>query len=895
MNATQAHFTHADFPKPAVEQQSVVSRFEAQVSRYPDRVAVKTTTQTLTYSQLNHAANRLARFIIAKRGLGAEPIALMFGLEAQVIVALLAVLKAGKGYVALNPRYTAPMLTYVLNNAQPSLIISDSYHLPRLTSLSHTQAELINVYELDLPYTTDNLELVIAPDNLAGIFYTSGSTGQPKGIERHHRHLMHSTWHNTNEYGITAKDRHSLLFSCGFTASVPDVFDPLLNGASLHPFDASATNTDQLIYWLQKDEITLFHPPVPLLRQLLATLLEQPTHLPQLRTIFLGGQPIYKEDVTRFQRLFTPTCKILYKLVMTEASLLTHFWIDHQTQLDGNSVPIGHPTADKEILWLDETGQPVPPGEMGEIAVRSRYLSPGYWNNPDLTRQKFLPDPDGGDERIYLTGDLGRLRPDGQLEILGRKDFMVKIRGYRVELGAIEAALHNLETVKTAVVVAQDSAQGEKRLVAYIVPQTQPPLSVTELRRNLALHLPDYMLPAVFVTLDDLPLTPNGKIDRKALPPPSSTRPNLEPQYVAPRTNLERTLVDLWKSLFQLDKIGIHDNFFDLGGQSLLLTQLAVKLQRTLHVNLTMVQLLQNPTIASLANAITTAPSLSTSKLLSEQESNLICLQPNGDQTPLFFIPGGGGGEYEFVIYGRLTRLLGLDRPVYGFLAQGLTGKPDHPDVTTMARDYVTEMRRRQPAGPYLLIADCVGGKVAWEMAHEIQQQGQTVGLLAMLNTKAVHIPHHPNQYRNQTGLPFWWERIAVHLHQLLKPDPYFAENRLAYIKGRVDTLLSLLHPLTDHQRRMRRVREARAHYSRLLLNHRPTRPYSGRMVILATADHYHDNPTLGWQDWVTGELQLYPMPGQRNTYLQDHTELIVEQLRSCFVQSKVNLRSYAD
>lgn len=860
---------------------SIPDRFEKLVAYQPEQIALKTTATALSYKAVNQLANRIAHAIVKQLGKEPEPVALLLNHTIPAVATLLATMKAGKFFVPLMLNQPLDRLQSVLADSQARLLITDSANRSMAVRLA-SEMTWLDIDDLSPDLPDHNLGLSQSSTAIAAIIYTSGSTGQPKGVVTPHIAYLWDAFNRINSGHLSHTD-HLSQIAPYLGGAIWSFFNAFLVGARLCLFDMKEAGLAHLKNWLQAEQITHFHIWPTTFRRFVETLSEA-DQFPDLRLLALGGELVTPQDINLFLHHFCEPTILTISYASSEARVVTVQTITQTTPIAEIVGTVGYPVAKKEILILDEQNQQLGTGEAGQIAVRSPYLSLGYWNNPKLTRQKFLPDPDGGDQRIYLTGDLGRFQPDGCLEHLGRKDFMVKIRGYRVELGGIEAALHNLETIKNAVVVAQDLPQGDKRLVAYIVPRTQPPPTVSELRRNLAMQLPDYMLPAVFVPLDEFPLTTNGKLDRTALPEPSLTRPHLATPFAAARTNLEHKLVDLWQSLFQLDHIGIHDNFFDLGGHSLLLIQFASTLQHSLNINLTLLQLLQNPTIAALATEISSQSHTPKNTLPLKPESNLICLQPAGNKTPLFFIPGGGGGEEEFVAYGQLTRRLSLDRPVYGFLAPGLTGQPVYTETTRMAQDYVQSMRQVQPNGPYLLLGECIGGKMAWEMAHHLHQQGQTVGLLAMLNTKAVHIPHAPNQYRNQTGLPFWWERLGVHLSQFLKPDPHLAKNRWAYAKGRVDTLLSLLHPITDQQRTLRHVRETRAQYSRLLLLHRPTRPYPASVKILATADHYQNSPTLGWQDWVTGDLQVYPMPGQGSTYLRDYADSVVEQLHSCLV-----------
>ena len=439
-----------------------------------------------------------------------------------------------------------------------------------------------------------------APDQLAYLFYTSGLTGKPKGVVDSHRNVLHNIMRYTNSLHICASDRLTLLQSCSFSGSVSSLFCALLNGATSFPFSLQHEGPDRMASWLSQEGITIYHS-VPSIFRLLAT---GRCHYPSVRIIRLEGDQASPKDVEFFRTGFPDTCILVNGLGATECGIVRQYFVAKDTPTPQAVVPIGFAVEDMEVLLLDEDGTAVRPDDIGEIAVRSRYLSPGYWRRPDLTAAAFRPDPAGGPERIYRTGDLGRRLPDGCLVHLGRKDFQVKIRGFRVEVAEVEGALLSLPTVQEAVVVAREDRPGDRRLVAYLVPTARPAPTVTVLRQALAAVVPDYMVPAAYVLVDALPKTPGGKVDRRALPPPGRTRPALDQPLVAPRTPVEATVGAIWQEVLGLDEIGIHDNFFDLGGHSLAASQVIARVTETLHVDLPLRVLFAAPTVTGLAVAV---------------------------------------------------------------------------------------------------------------------------------------------------------------------------------------------------------------------------------------------------------------------------------------------------
>jgi amino acid adenylation domain-containing protein len=568
------------FAKAEIEQ-ALPDRFEQQVRKYPDRLAVQGKRGALTYDALNRAANRVARSLLARRAGGQEPVGLLLEHGAPTIVAILGVLKAGQMYLPLDASYPPARITYMLEDSQTNLIVTDAKHLSLAKEWAQRERHVLNLDALEPGLSEQNLGLTIAPDALAYILYTSGSTGQPKGVVQNHRNVLHNIMKYTNGSHICADDRLSLLFSHSYSAAVTNTFGALLNGAALFPFDLREEGLAPLATWLIQEEITVYHSVATLFGHFLDTLTGTEA-FPRLRLIELTGEPVAARDVERYKRHFAPPCLLHNRMAATEMSIIRQFFLDHETPITGGLVPVGYAVADTEVLVLDEAGQEVGANQTGEIAIKSRYLAPGYWRQPELTRAAFVADPHGGDARLYCTGDVGYLLPDGCLIHLGRKDSRVKIRGYRIELGEVERALLECAALKEAVVVAREETPGDPRLVAYVVPGGQPAPMISEWRRLLQAKLPDYMVPAAFVFLESLPLTPNGKVDRQALPAPHRAGPELEGAFVAPRTPLEALIAEVWQDVLGVDRVGVYDNFFDLGGHSLLAMKVVARLEKKL-------------------------------------------------------------------------------------------------------------------------------------------------------------------------------------------------------------------------------------------------------------------------------------------------------------------------
>jgi amino acid adenylation domain-containing protein len=597
-NSVRSTEPFVEFEKETIEQ-SIADRFDAQVKKYPDHVAVKTRSYQWTYSQLNRTANQIAQTILRACPPGEQRIGLLFEHDAPMIAGILAMLKAGKTYVPLDPSFPAERLAYFLEDSQSTVVLTNRRNIAVAEGLTNRGLQLINADEIDAEVSTDNPDLCISPDTLAYILYTSGSTGLPKGVVQNHRNVLHHIRTYTNSLHLNSDDKLTLFSSYGFDAAVMDIFGALLNGASLHPLDVKQENPPTLFRRVTEEKITVYHS-TPSVYRYLTNALTGREDLAKIRLVVLGGEEVHREDIDWFKKIFSPQAIFVNGLGPSESTMALQFFINHDTEITCNSVPVGYPVEDTEVFLLNKTGKP---GEVfGEIGIRSAHMALGYWRRPEMTQEAFLPDPHGSGKRIYRTGDLGRQFPDGSIAFAGRKDFQVKIRGVRIELGEIESVLVQHPAVLGAVAVVREDEAKDRRLVAYVVLEEKHPAAVTELREFLKKKLPGYMIPSAIMALDTFPLTANGKVDRQALPFLDQS----DASFVAPRTSVEEVLAAIWAEILTLERVGIHDNFFDLGGHSLLTTQLVSRVQDAFRLNLPVRTVFENPTIERLASMIQT-------------------------------------------------------------------------------------------------------------------------------------------------------------------------------------------------------------------------------------------------------------------------------------------------
>ena len=589
---------HVPFTDDEIEQ-SIPERFEQQVRAAGDRLAIKSPERSFTYAELNQTANRLARKILSLRGERAEAIALMFDHGASILAAILAVLKTGKFYLVLDPTYPRERLAYMLADSGATLIVTDGNNFSIASELAQGGKRVVDLNDVDEGLSDENLETHPAADALALLLYTSGSTGNPKGAMHTHKSVLVEVRNLTNAWYISAHDRWVLYTSVSFAASIRTIYCTFLNGGSIYPYDLKERGFSALPEWLRSNRITIWRTMTTTFRNFMAGLPPDLT-FPDVRLLSIGGEPVLRGDVEFFNRHFAPSSVIAHGMGPTECFTVCQNYIPNGTLIEESKLAIGWPLPDKEILVLDESGSEVPAGEVGEICVRSRSISTGYWNDAERTRAAFQPDPSDERSRIYHTGDLGTRAENGCLAHVGRVDFQVKIRGFRIEVSEIEVALRSMDGFKTR----RGRARMGESNGCLLCASTSSVITATQMRKNLANVIPEYMIPSAFVHMDAIPQTPNGKTDRLRLPLPSHQRPKLDVVYTPPRTDTERTLSRIWSEVLVIDDVGIHDNFFELGGDSLLASKVAVRVLRELKVEVSLRMLFDVPTIAQLAAAI---------------------------------------------------------------------------------------------------------------------------------------------------------------------------------------------------------------------------------------------------------------------------------------------------
>ena len=711
---------------PYPEESSLHALFAQQVARTPHACAVSAQEGTLSYQELNARANQVAHTLLHH---GVQPgarVGICLERSLDLLVGLLAILKSGAAYVPLDPGYPQQRLAFLLEDAQLAAVLTHEALLTRLPlteiprlCLDRDSASIAQQSQQDPPPTPGG-------EACAYLIYTSGSTGTPKGVLGTHRATLNRFSWMWQTYPFTPGEVCCQKTTLGFVDAVWEIFGPLLQGVRLHLFpDLVAKDPRHLVPALAHEQVSRLILVPSLLRALLDSHTALGTALPRLRYWICSGEAL-PLDLARRLHEQAPQATLLNLYGSSEvAADATCYEVRDTTAL--NRIPIGRPIANTQVYVLDQTMQPVPIGLVGELHVGGAGLALGYFQRPELTDARFVPDPFSATPgaRLYKTGDQARFLEDGTLEYLGRRDHQVKVRGVRIELGEIEAVLGDLEGVEAAVVTVREDTPGDQRLVAYLVPQAQQALSPDNLRPRVAEVLPAALVPSHWVVLSALPLLPNGKVNRLALPAPEHGQERVAQGYVAPETALQYQLATIWEALLRVQPVGIHEDFFALGGHSLLAVRLMGRIADVCGRDLPLSTLFQNATIAKLARVLQ-------SEEQEQTRTPLIPVHASGTRQPFFYLHGDPNGKAFYSL--KVAQELGADRPFY-LLEPYIYDDLQHmPTLQEVAAAHIEAMRRVQPEGPYVLGGWCNGAMVAYEMAQQLQAAGQEITLLVLMD-----------------------------------------------------------------------------------------------------------------------------------------------------------------
>lgn len=879
--------TQTNYPESACIHQL----FELQAEQTPDAVAVVFGEQQLTYQQLNCRANQLAHYL---QTLGAGPevlVGICLDRSIEAIVSLLAVLKAGSAYLPLDPAYPKERLDFMLSDAQISVLLTQQNLVERLPDCGAKVICLDATREKIDAQSEINPASLANADNLAYVMYTSGSTGKPKGVCVVHRGVVRLV-KDTNFASLTAAEVFLQLAPISFDASTLEIWGALLNGAKLAVFPPGSPSLAELGEAIRLYNVTILWLTAGLFHLMVDDRIED---LKGVRQLLAGGDVLSVPHVQKLLRE-VPNCKLINGYGPTENTTFTCCApIDSASEIS-NSVPIGRAIANTQVYILDRYLQPVPIGVPGELYAGGAGLARGYLNRPDLTAERFIPNPftskeDGLENaenrsvlsllpasNLYKTGDLARYLPDGNIEYLGRTDNQVKIRGFRIEVGEIEAVLAGHPDVSQAAIAVQLDASGNKCLAAYAVSRPGQILAAGTLRSFLQERLPDYMIPAGFVFLDALPLNPNGKVDRRALATQkwqsSDAAPN-ETIAVAPRDKFEIQVTKIWEKVLGINSMGIRDNFFEVGGHSLLAARLLAEIEKVFDKKLPLSAIFQSPTVEQLADILREPE-------WSSPSPSMVVIQPGTGsyKPPLFCIHVLGRG-LEF--YRPLMNYIDRSQPVLGLSSQIMDEKLAPPNrVEELAAYYIKEMQTFQPHGPYFLLGVSFGGTVAFEMARQLHDLGEKVALLGLLDT------YGPATFTNLSEI-----NKSQRAMKVLRLTPgVFINKAKSNLNGKIEALTDIqwrilckLYRALGRPLPIYLENFSHAELNNEALSHYVAGVYPGRASIfkaVESAAAFGADRELGWGDVVKGGIEVYDIPSDHLGMLKEpHVRVLGEKLQA--------------
>ncbi|MCC5645521.1 amino acid adenylation domain-containing protein [Nostoc sp. CHAB 5824] len=881
--------------------------FEAQVEQTPDAIALVFGEQQLSYKELNICSNQLAHYL-KKIGVEIETlVGICIERSLEMIIGLLGILKAGGAYLPLDSSYPQERLNFILENAQVSVLLTQKNLLHNFAKFPNKTISIDKNWAAITKYSRANPTSCVTLENLAYVIYTSGSTGQPKGVLIEHRGLSNLAAVQIEVFSLQPNNRILQFASLSFDASIFEIVMALATGATLYlAKKESLLPGKPLLQLLREKAIT--HITVPP-----AVLAVLPTKsLPALQTIICAGESCSEDIVKswwnserRFFNAYGPTEATVWSTVAEIKSL-------------SEKPPIGRPIANTEIYILDKHLQPVPIGILGELYIGGDGLARGYLNSHELTTKKFICNPfnDIKLARLYKTGDLARYRPNGNIKFFDRIDNQVKIRGFRIELSEIETVINQHTNVEKAVVITQGNLYDNKHLVAYIVTKSTHEQTIIELRQLLKEKLPEYMIPKVFVILDSLPLTANGKVDRYALKAVDTPSHSIDKTFIAPRTPTESTLAKIWAEVLNVESVGIHDNFFDLGGNSLLAVRLLDQINKQFERDLPLSNLFLNQTIESLAISLS-------SKTDSLAWSPLVPIQQNGSNPPFFCVHPIFGVVFP---YYELAHHLGKNQPFYGLQPIGIDGETPLTRIEDMASHYIEALRSVQPKGPYFLGGWSFGGWVAFEMARQLQNSGEEVALLAVLDTVAPiksNLPSLSNTFKFIFTIvaPYMWPFFLDYLCLITAPS----KNRINSLTSRFPNFKKLVRysfweslmrslktnlfshfiqkedatvNLISQESKLRLLSESAIGpmlrvfnaNSQAVINYIP-QVYPKRINLFRTrvqSSIAEEEPSMGWNQLAVGGTEIHHIPGNHLTMLRKpHIQVLAAQLRACIEKAQ--------
>ncbi len=820
------------FPE-SVREGSIGARFEQIARQFPQRLAVCSNDDQITYEQLDLQSNSIARALWRQDdSLNGDPIAMYFNRGIAVVSGMIGVLKAGKAFVLLDPDNPPARIQNILQDSQALVVLTDECLRQQVENIIPPGARILTVAGLSSNPDDFVLSPHITPDTLASLTYTSGSTGQPKGVPHTHRQILHDISVRAQLLHIDHHDRLTL-FAHATGQALYNILLAILCGSTLYSYDLKRTCLSGIFEWLKGHEITVMMMSVSIYRRLVSQLTTC-LALPHLRLVRLASETVIARDVAMFQQFFPSSCQLCNTYSNNENGMICCYFIDPDSVIKGGSVPIGFPLPEKQVALVDETGAPAGPGEVGEIIVQSLSTAHGYWRRPDLTATDFKLVDHTRQIYCHHTGDLGRLNADGAMVYVGRKNFRVKIRGYTVDLAEVEAHILSFPGIEHAVVSSISEEEAEPILLAYVVAEQNKALTISAIHRHLRQYIPDYMLPHKYLLIPEIPLLANGKVDRLALSARVGEELPFERNLILPRNPCESALQAIWEKLLSIHPIGVTDNFFARGGDSYLILDLYAQIEACWRTRLPVSALYENPTIAQFAG------------LLQEQShswSSIIPIRIQGNKPPLIFLHGISG---DALYCHRFVPYLAPDQPVYGIQSPGCS-EMNHPlaSIEEMAAYYIHELNQVLPEVPFVLVGWSWGARVAYEMARQLFAQGRKMVTVIIIDAA--------------TERRYLLSSIPYFIHHI----PGFLTNLPRWLR---DDLLDTDKNLTIRfPQRVRRTLKDFYKWVKLLMHRRGTKKFCHELEDVLNPDKYSPNiqALMAINFQALRQYKLLPYAGQ--------------------------------
>ncbi|WP_051633823.1 non-ribosomal peptide synthetase [Bacillus sp. UNC41MFS5] len=835
--------------------------FEEQVKLNPNSIALIFENIEITYRELDIRASKIANYL-RNKGINQEQlVAVCLNRSPDMIASFLGVLKAGGAYVPIDPTYPQDRIAYMLEDSGVSIVITTEDMAKLLPRIDATIVCLDKEEEALLA----QLEKCVnssSPKSLAYVMYTSGSTGKPKGVAIEHRGIVRLI-KNIDYARIGPKETFINLTPVAFDVSVFEIYGSLLNGGKLVLMNSHKPPFDEIARTIRQNRVTSLCVTPDRLNLLIE---DYSNELGSLRQILAAGEalPVWlaQKCVSKLKE-----CILINAYGPTENSVYTTSYHVKEVLPTFSSIPIGRPISDDSVYILDKYMQPVPIGVIGELYLSGVGIAREYFKKPELTSERFPLNPfsDDPDQKLYKTGDLARYLPDGMIEFLGRADDQVKIRGVRIELGEVEKIVSSFPGIRQAVAGTIKAKDGTKELVAYVVMNKDVNFNQQEHRSFAREKLPEFMIPTFFVELEEVPVTPVGKIDRKKLPIP--TMGPKRDQITLPRKPIEKKLVQLWETLLDISPIGIRDNFFDLGGNSLLAMRLFSDIEKTFNKRLPVSIIFEEETIENLARL------LSSKNQHKQPSSSVVAIQAHGSKAPVFCIHGGGG---EVLLYRDLAVELGNDQPVYG-LRYSNSENSNNISVESLAEKYVNDIKEIQPTGPYSLLGFCFGAAIAYEMAQKLIEDGEEVALLTLLN------------FGNPKTVPLEMplNKKIINKIKILSKMP--VKQRALFVKDTIQKVFSNSTPVSNTTENGVEVNKSTI--TKAIRVYHP-KPYPGKILLVYGENYHVYGGNLGWETVEHGRIHVYKVDSKHNSFLKrPNVEMVVKFFKEHLEKEKISIK----